>query len=215
MRTRSATRPPGRPKQSDNMATSDNVLRVAAHHFMDGGYEAVSIESIADAVGVTKASIYYYFPNKADLFVSAIESLLMIILRESRRILDGPQPFETRLLILTEVRLRVAETRFDFDRIIREAEPHLNADQNDRLRSAMDNMAHLVVGTFERAMDAGEIRTADARFAAHAYFALLNVAFARDRQGERLFPDARSTAEALVRLMMSGLMSPELPGDDA
>lgn len=205
MRMRSPTRPPGRPKQSDNIAISDNVIRVAAHLFMDGGYEAVSIESIAATVGATKASIYYYFPNKADLFVSAIEWLLTIIHRESKRILDGPEGFWDRLLHLTEVRLRVAETRFDFDRVIREAEPHLSVEQQGRLLTAMGNMASLLVSAFQRAVATGDIRNVDTEFAAHAYLALLNVAFARSPEGGRIFPEAHQVARDLVTLMMSGL----------
>jgi len=209
MRTRSITRPPGRPKQSDNMAIAENVLKAAAHLFMDAGYDAVSIEAIADAVGVTKASIYYYFPTKSDLFVSAIESLLTIIYRESERILDTPKSFRERLLRLTEVRLRVAETRFDFDHVFREAEGQLNEEQRERFSVAMDRMANLLIRSFESATLAGDIRDVDPRFAAHAYFALLNVAFARDRKGVRLFPDAQKTATLQVDLILSGL-SPTL-----
>ena len=52
-----STRPPGRPKQSELRSTADVILETGAHLFMESGYEAVSVDALAEAVGVTKASI--------------------------------------------------------------------------------------------------------------------------------------------------------------
>lgn len=45
-----------------------HLLEVAESLFTEQGYQAVSIRDIAQAVGVTSAALYYYFPNKEALF---------------------------------------------------------------------------------------------------------------------------------------------------
>lgn len=47
--------------------TSDKILDAAEDMIMRGGYNAFSFQDIAERVGIKKASIYYYFPAKADL----------------------------------------------------------------------------------------------------------------------------------------------------
>jgi len=205
VRTRSIARPPGRPKQSDNLDVSQDILKVAAKLFMDSGYDAVSIEMIAESVGVTKASIYYYFSSKSDLFVSAIETLLDRIQQETARILKQPHPLKARLLDLTKVRLGVPETRFDFERLIQEAEPQLDADQHGRLLKSMHNMAQILVEAFHEAILHHEIKPIDPTFATHAFFSLFSVAYAKNDDGDRLFPNPSVTADALVNLLFSGL----------
>lgn len=53
------------------------ILRVATRIFHTMGYEAASFQDIADAMGVKKAALYYYFSSKQEL----LETLLADILR--------------------------------------------------------------------------------------------------------------------------------------
>ncbi len=52
---------------SEQVKTEVNILEVAQRLIQRGGYNAFSYADIADAVGIRKASIHYYFPNKSDL----------------------------------------------------------------------------------------------------------------------------------------------------
>lgn len=201
----SSNRPPGRPKQSERLAIPDTILRIASRLFMDYGYDAVSLEAIAEAAKITKASIYYYFPTKSDVFVAAVERLLSTICRQTQTILDGPRPLKDRLLELTETRLRIAETRFDFERVVSEAAPQLSPEQLLRIRQAMQNLADVLIQAFRQAEERGDLAVQNPVFTAHAYMAILNAAFARTPAGERLFADPHATAQEIVTLIMSGL----------
>jgi AcrR family transcriptional regulator len=46
---------------------ADHIYRVAAEVMCQKGYEATSMNDIADAVGLTKAGIYHYIRGKEDL----------------------------------------------------------------------------------------------------------------------------------------------------
>ena len=40
----------------------------------EGGYDAVSLDDVADRLDVTKGSLYHYFPSKEELVAAAIET---------------------------------------------------------------------------------------------------------------------------------------------
>lgn len=51
------------------------ILTTAAELFGERGYDAVSLEDVAERLDVTKGSLYYYFRSKDELGTAAIESL--------------------------------------------------------------------------------------------------------------------------------------------
>ncbi len=51
------------------------ILTAAAELLGEHGYEAVSLEDLADRLDVTKGSLYYYFASKDELVTAAIEHL--------------------------------------------------------------------------------------------------------------------------------------------
>lgn len=57
---------------SDNDPRRGNIVREARRHFMSEGYAATRIEPIARAASVSTATLYGYFPSKADLFSAVI-----------------------------------------------------------------------------------------------------------------------------------------------
>lgn len=57
-------------------AKSDHVLTVAAAMFLKRGYGGVSIDAVAAAGGVSKATIYTHFGDKAGLFAAVVSDLV-------------------------------------------------------------------------------------------------------------------------------------------
>jgi TetR/AcrR family transcriptional repressor of mexJK operon len=62
-------RPRGRPRDPERVR---RVLEAAKKHFTDHGYEGVSLDAIAETAGVSKVTIYSYFPTKEALFQAAV-----------------------------------------------------------------------------------------------------------------------------------------------
>jgi AcrR family transcriptional regulator len=52
-----------------NNPTAVKIVDAAGKLFMQRGYTAVSITDIIKAAGITKPTLYYYFPDKEELFV--------------------------------------------------------------------------------------------------------------------------------------------------
>ncbi|CAN7641014.1 TetR/AcrR family transcriptional regulator [Pararhizobium sp. LjRoot235] len=61
--------PRGRPRQFDESTALDTALRLFWRH----GYEGTPISTLAQAMGLTVASVYNAFGNKESLFMKAVE----------------------------------------------------------------------------------------------------------------------------------------------
>ena len=55
------------------MHTKQRILREALRLFSQKGYDAVSVEQIADAVGIKAPSLYKYYKSKQDIFDAIFE----------------------------------------------------------------------------------------------------------------------------------------------
>lgn len=53
----------------------EQIVRTAAALFGERGFDAVSLEDVAEQLDVTKGSLYYYFASKEELGTAAIETL--------------------------------------------------------------------------------------------------------------------------------------------
>lgn len=52
------------------------ILDAALECFLDYGFRKTSLEDVASAAGISRSSIYGYFRNKDDLFLSTVERLV-------------------------------------------------------------------------------------------------------------------------------------------
>lgn len=50
----------------------DQLMQIAAKEFAAFGYEGASLNKILDQAGISKGAAYYYFDDKADLFLTVI-----------------------------------------------------------------------------------------------------------------------------------------------
>jgi TetR/AcrR family transcriptional regulator len=58
---------------TDNNPKEKEIIEAARNRFAHYGFSKVTMEEIAADVGMGKASLYYYFPKKEDLFKSVIQ----------------------------------------------------------------------------------------------------------------------------------------------
>ena len=65
-----------REKSMEKSNTREEILEAALDLFAVNGYEATSISQLADAVGISKASLYSHFANKQDILDTVVETVL-------------------------------------------------------------------------------------------------------------------------------------------
>jgi AcrR family transcriptional regulator len=59
--------------------TKEGILEAAAKIFSEKGYNATSMQDIADAVHLKKASLYYHFSSKQEILVDILDNALDLI----------------------------------------------------------------------------------------------------------------------------------------
>jgi AcrR family transcriptional regulator len=57
-----------------------DILDAAIHEFVEKGYEATSMESIASRAGLTKGGLYYHFNSKDDILIKANDMFMEPVL---------------------------------------------------------------------------------------------------------------------------------------
>ena len=61
---------------SGEVTTKERILNVAIDLFAVKGFDAVSLREVADAAGVRKATLYYYFTSKDEILEKILEYVL-------------------------------------------------------------------------------------------------------------------------------------------
>jgi len=201
--TRTATkRSPGRPKNdTDQPSLRDKILNTASGLFMELGYEPVSINMIAANAGVTKASVYYYFTNKAVLFTTSVTEMMTRICFYTNRIIGAHSDIKTRLeqIALT----KMSRSHVEFESLMREALPFLTVEQQEDIRKAEHSIHELLAGTFRQAMDEGHIAEANPMLLSHAFSALLMIGN-RELVGDESY-SAQELSTAIVSIFWNGI----------
>src|SRR3974377_1630865 len=77
------------PRSRNSAETRAAILRTAERMFAEAGMEGARTDAIADAAGVNKAMLYYYFKSKARLYASVLESNASELHRRADEVLSG------------------------------------------------------------------------------------------------------------------------------
>ena len=120
----------------------ESLLAVAVAVFNERGYEATSMDELAQRAGVTKSALYHHVPGKEELLRLAVDRALdrlfavtrepeattgpaigrlEHVVRGSVRVLAAELPFVTLLLRVrgnTDVERAALERRREFDRVV-------------------------------------------------------------------------------------------------
>jgi len=73
-----------------SMTTQEQILSAAESIFARQGYDGTTMNQIADAAGLTKGAVYYFFRSKAELFCMIVDPGISYIEDQCRAMLDAP-----------------------------------------------------------------------------------------------------------------------------
>jgi AcrR family transcriptional regulator len=87
------------PEQRD---LRQEILSTAKDLFIQNGYHGLAMRQIAEALGVTKAALYYHFKDKEELFLAILENYLDEMQATLDRILAEPGSCRNRIRLFVE-----------------------------------------------------------------------------------------------------------------
>lgn len=185
-----------RPDVSDERIPQ--ILDAAALIFSQYGIDGASMNQIADASGVSKATIYYYFENKDALILALVRRLFDADQPGLARIVASDEPVEDRLRAYSVDLVRLLDENRVMAPII--AEIRARADRMESIQSTMGayfgGYIHAFAEVVQQGIDDGELRTSlHAGDTALAYVALV--------EGAILI--AQHTDQPLARVMTTSV----------
>jgi AcrR family transcriptional regulator len=154
----------------------ESIISVAASVFHTNGYDAGSLDDVAAALGLTKASLYYYVRGKSDLLRLVFERAIDAAVEDVDRLAETGDP-EERLVALIRYQAELvtrdpALYAVFFGR--RSAlEPAVQADLGAKERRYVGHFIHAV----EEAIAAGLLAPGDPRMVANAILGMTSWSF--------------------------------------
>lgn len=114
----SASRPPFADTTPDGQAVRERILAAAKKAFARLGYAATSLRHIADAAGVTKPMVFYYFGSKEGLYRTLIEGAVTRLREGMAAAVTGDAPVREKLIRLVQLHIDFARHESDTLRFI-------------------------------------------------------------------------------------------------
>lgn len=197
-------RPLGRPPvQQEGLPTSKHILVNASKLFMEKGFESVSMNEVAKHTGVTKATVYYYYPTKTDLFVASMVEVLSHVDDRIRTLLEQPGNFYNRLIHVATNYLRVPQVHMDG--MLEKVKHHLSTEQQQLLIAHENALYQRLQEGFQSAIKNDEIACENPLLAAHIFVSMLKVGERKYAADEVLFASVEEAAEGIVAFMWRGI----------
>lgn len=178
------------------------IIQAAYELFSVKGFDAVSMQHIATASGVTKATLYHHFHDKEALF----EAIARMVVDQTRSELEGALVGETLREQLVSLARHMLESRLtDQLRVLSDVRRRADEAAFQAFWASVERPWSILVEPLRQAVEAGEIGEVDTELTARmVYGSLMVQPFFQTY--ERL--DASTAAhfpEDLVDTIMNGL----------
>lgn len=151
------------------------LLAIAQRLFAQKGYDATSMRDIAEEARVTKAALYYYFPNKDELYKRiVIESMVLLLAEVQAAVGRARTPTEKVRAFLRASAESMDQRR---DQWVAGSNAFWQAGATGRRGLALqhrDDYERLLRGCIEAGVASGELRPVDPAMAGRLLLSGLN-----------------------------------------
>jgi len=142
-----------------NQDKQAEIFSAALRLFQEKGYHGASMQDLADAVGMQKASLYYYFRSKEDLLVLVCERGTRALTRELSAIVDAALPPSEKLRRAIECHLVALCEQLELFTVFLHEQKFLSEHQKRRLRGEGKRQAELLEAIIAEGVQTGDFRT--------------------------------------------------------
>lgn len=158
------------------------VLEAAAIAFMRNGYDATTIDDVADVMGSTKGRLYHYYRAKSDIYLDVLRTGMDMMLGAVRphATADGPAPDRLRemarahgLLIMAHLPFQKVAVQAVQSSTFAQGRPQQQAAVQE-IVALRDEYEQLFADVIAQGAEAGELRTSQPRVDTKAVLGVLN-----------------------------------------
>lgn len=182
----------------------DQLVGIATELFASKGYDGTSLRDIADAAGITKAALYYWFPEKEALFVRVVENRMGSLIRQvSLAIEQAADPIAKIRAFLHASAEQMDANRSAWVTSSINFWSNFDAAQREILLAQRDRFEQLLRQCVADAVAQGLLRPADPALVTRLLLSGLNQLPRWHKPGGRL--SAAQVVEAYLDMVLTGL----------
>ncbi len=154
--------------------TRDDILQASARIFSEKGYHAASMQDIADAVSLQKASLYHHFPSKQEILLAILDFALDVIIERLEKVNSSSLPPEQKLRLAMVTYLKALAEYQDLGVVL--LLEHRSLDEDTRLRHIprRDRFEQLWRDLVQEGKDAGIFQCEQPSLAGRALLGVMN-----------------------------------------
>jgi len=151
-----------------------DIIQAAAQIFRQKGYHGTSMQDIADAVQLQKASLYHHISGKQEILVSILDHALDLMVDDLEKVIasDASPAEQLRRAMFTYVS-RLADEA-DLAAVLLLEHRSLDDDARASHIRRRDRFESLWRAIIQRGIELGEFRPQDPRLATFALLGVLN-----------------------------------------
>ena len=186
-------------------------MAIAASQFKQKGYKSTKLAEIGHKAGLDRATVYYYFSSKEEIFRECLRSGVESNIKECVRIFERSQvsPVE-RLREIIEQLMRVYDENFPNMYVYIQEDMESIASDKSIWASEIINHTKLfeqiIIKLLTEAINIGELRSdLPIVIAANAIFGMLNWTHRWYVPGEK--HDPREIADTFSRIFLEGMVA--------
>ena len=185
--------------------TRDEILEAAAQIFSQKGFHAASMQDIAQAVNLQKASLYYHVSSKQEILLALLDRALDMLIEHMLTVTSQPFPPDIKLRKAMTAYLQDMLEHRDLASVLllehRSLEPELHARHIPR----RDRFEHLWRDLIQEGLDEDVFCCVDPDLSARALLGVMNWTITWYRPDGRLTPNM--IVEQFADLFLNGLLA--------
>lgn len=196
----------GRPSNCAGTDTCQRLLIEARRSFATEGFDATTNKKLAEAVGITTAAIYHYFPSKVEIYVAVFNDVQQLVCKTIENSVSDElsitQNISTMIDALAE--LTVSEPAVVSFVLSVSSEAHRHPELMKAVLPVGGQIGRILLTMSERAVERGEVNS---DISARSLEDMLMVVLAGLARFNMVYRDSRRTAELIksMKLLMSGV----------
>lgn len=154
--------------------TRDDILDAAAQVFRQKGFHGSSMQDIALAVNLQKASLYHHVSSKQDILLALLDQALEMLMQRIAPIAAGPYPADIKLGEMIHTYLKLLAENPDLSSVL--LFEHRSLDRKSRIRHIpyRDRFEGLWLKVVREGVQTGIFDCPDAALAVRALMGQLN-----------------------------------------
>ncbi|HKM35293.1 MAG TPA: TetR/AcrR family transcriptional regulator [Lachnospiraceae bacterium] len=155
--------------------TKERIFQAALNTFAQQGYEGARMDKIASEVGISKASLYFYFKSKEEIFQELFEDIIQKYSAKMKMIVEKNKDMSS-LERLSAIYREYLEYNWDnvemdfWNRIYYVAPSSLKEEIISRTLESKDAFISELTQAMEEGIERGEIRSMNASHMATTFY---------------------------------------------